>query len=190
MSGSIYFDTLKLGFENKNGISLNEVVERLNIDFSDITFETNFTIWFYSNFYNSKLESLIVGQVTAINSDYRINERNIETKVRKYNTEKSYIKGDAVNKYIDYLELEQTRKSSRMAFKFSIASIIIATLSIITPIIFVHNPRPPYEVIITNDRNKTTNGKFDNSINCKSGIKDMNNNKTDSTDTLDAINPK
>ncbi|MCX6220823.1 MAG: hypothetical protein NTZ69_07525 [Bacteroidia bacterium] len=190
MSKSIYFETLRLGFENTNGISFNEVVERLNIDLSNITFETNYAIWFYSNFYNGNIESLIVAQGIATNSDFRINERNLETRVRKHNSEKSFIKGDAINKYIDFLELERTRKSSTTATVISLISVAIAISSIVIPIMYNHNPQPPYEVIITNDRNNTANSKFDNSLDCKSGFKDVNNNKTGSTDTLDVVKPK
>jgi len=65
----------------------------LNIDLSDIGFEVNFSIWFYSNFYNSSVERLIVGQVTASNYDYGINPRNVRDKVKPHNDKKCFIKG-------------------------------------------------------------------------------------------------
>lgn len=43
---NIYIQTLKLGFDNPEGISFNEVVEKLNIDLSDNSFKLNFTTWF------------------------------------------------------------------------------------------------------------------------------------------------
>jgi hypothetical protein len=189
MSDSVYLETLRLGFENPNGISFNQIVKELNIDLSDISFRTNYTIWFYSSFYNRGTERLATGNRIAINTSYKISEHNIN-EIEKHNDTKSYIKGDAINKYIDFLELERTRKSSTTATIISLISVAIAISSIVLPFVYDHNPKPPYEVIITNDRNNTTNSKFDNSLDCKSGIKDMHNNKTNGTDTLDVINPK
>lgn len=187
---NIYINSLRTGFYNSSkGISFDEVVAELNIDLSDISFKLNYTTWFYSNFYHPNVEKYVIGSQNNPTSSYRIKIDTIDI-ISKNNNTKSYIKGDAVNKYIDFLELDRTRKSSRMAFWLSIASIIIAITSVVIPIIFIHNPKPPYEVIITNDRNNTTNGKFDNSLDCKSGITDTNNYETSSTDTLDVINLK
>ncbi len=148
MNDNIYIKTLEIGMKQKEGVSFNQIVTQLNIDLTEINFEVNFSIWFYSNFYNSSVEKLIIGQVTASNSDYRINPRNIEEKVRPHNDKKSFIKGDAVNKYIDYLELERTRKSSRTAKIFSIISIILASAAVIVPIILTKSTESPQKVII------------------------------------------
>nr|WP_319510358.1 hypothetical protein [uncultured Draconibacterium sp.] len=129
---NIYIQTLKLGFENPEGISFNEVVEQLDIDLSDKSFKINYTHWFYSNFYNDNTERFAVGNKTAVNSDYRISATTI-TQISHSNHLKSFIKGDAVNKYIDYLELERTRESSRQASLFATGSLIIAILAVMLP---------------------------------------------------------
>lgn len=184
MKDSIYIKTLELGFEKNEGISFNETVEILNIDLSNIGFEVNYTIWFYSNFYNSRVEDLVIAERTAINSDYRISKRTIEKKVRPNNNDKSFIKGDALNKYIDYLELKGTRKSSKIAIWFSSASLLIAIISIVAPIIFPHYFKPTCEVKITHERNKTTECKTNDSADFKLAKEKMTNAKRDSTSKL------
>ncbi len=61
----------------------------------------------------------------------------------------SFIKGDAINKYIDYLELERTRKSSKQASIYSTVSIILAFIAILISLVL--NPKQPYEVKIIED---------------------------------------
>jgi hypothetical protein len=164
MNDNIYIKTLEIGMKQNEGVSFNEIVKRLNINLSDIDFEVNLSIWFYSNFYNSSVESLIVGQLTASNSDYRINPRNLKDKVRPHNDKKSFIKGDAVNKYIDYLELDRTRKSSRTAKVFSILSIILASIAVIVPVIMNRPFESPQKVIIVNpNQNKPQIYRIQNS---------------------------
>lgn len=187
MKSSIYTETLRIGFENSaTGISFNEIVKRLDIDLSDSSFKVNYTIWFYLNFYNSENEKF--------ENDYKITAIQLNTiglqEIERitFNGEKSYIKGDAINKYIDFVELQNARKSSRIATFISISSVAIAISSIVIQIVLSNNNKPPYEVIITNDRNNTTSSKFENSLDFKSGIKNMDNNQTDSHNNLDKIN--
>ncbi|NQU85153.1 MAG: hypothetical protein HQ541_05270 [Mariniphaga sp.] len=145
---NIYIQTLKLGFENPDGISLNEAVSKLNIDLSNSNFKVNYTIWFYSNFYHPVVEGYVIGSRVIKGANNRISKTTIET-VSNSNSDKSFIKGDAVNKYIDYLELERTRKNSRTAAIYSTISIVIATIAIIISVAL--SPKQPYEVKIVDD---------------------------------------
>nr|WP_320020904.1 hypothetical protein [uncultured Draconibacterium sp.] len=130
---NIYIQTLKLGFENPEGISFNEVVEKLNIDLSNTDFRLNYTIWFYSTFYNYHYEFHLFGNKGAKHiSTHRLSIDNMEI-LAEHNNQKSYMKGDAVNKYIDYLELERTRESSKQATLFATGSLIIAILAVLMP---------------------------------------------------------
>ena len=193
MKNSVYLETLRLGYENSsNGISFNDIVKELNIDLSDNSFYGNYVFWFYSNFFNKLNETPCVMEDRITSShydDYLINSE----KVKRFNAEKSYIKGDAINKYIDFVELQDARKSSRIATRISLISVAIAIVSIIVSALHPKNPKPPYEVIITNDRNNPANGKLNHSIDCKFGINEkdkMNNNQTNNSDILHTINPK
>ena len=129
---NIYIQTLKLGFENPEGISFNEVVEKLGINLSDEVFKLNFTSWFYDNFYNTRAERYVVGSKVAVNRSYAISKTTIN-EILTFSDEKSFIKGDAVNKYIDYLELERTREYSKQASLFATGSLIIAILAVLLP---------------------------------------------------------
>ena len=131
MKDNIYIKSLKLGFERNSGISFNELIKKLNINFENDDQKANFIIWFYSNFYNEKGERYVTAHFVAASSSYKIQDKL--SRFESINGNKAFIKGDALNKYIDYLELERTRKSSRRASWFSLISIIVATLGILVP---------------------------------------------------------
>ena len=129
---NIYIQTLKLGFENREGISFNEVVRQLNIDLSNTNFKVNYTAWFYENFYNFSAETYVVGNRVERSYNLRISHQTLN-QFEVFNQQTSHIKGDAVNKYIDYLELERTRESSKQASLFATGSLIIAILAVMLP---------------------------------------------------------
>lgn len=133
---NIYIQTLKLGFDNPDGISLNEVVEKLNIDLSNESKKYSFTTWFYTNFFNSRTEQFQQDALTMSGYWESPHLKDMES----INSELSYLKGDAVNKYIDFKELEITRESSKQASYFATGSIFIAILAVIFPYIFKPNP--------------------------------------------------
>lgn len=126
---SIYIKTLKLGFENPGGISLDDIVKKLNIKLSDNSFKFNYTLWFYSNFYNPKTESYVIATNTQSTSPKRLTPDNM-TKFTENNKSKSYIKGDAINKYIDYVELSLARSNSIKASQSASKSLKIANRSL------------------------------------------------------------
>lgn len=134
MKENIYIKSLKLGFERNSGISFNELTEELNINFENYDQKSNFIIWFYSNFYNEKGERYVTAHFVAANSSYKIQDKLSE--FNTINENKAFIKGDALNKYIDYLELERTRKSSRRASFFSLIAIIVTAIGILIPYLF------------------------------------------------------
>ena len=187
ITDNIYIKTLKLGVDNSDGISFNEIIDKLNINISDDSFKLNFTIWFYSNFHNQNIERYVVG-LNFPNSDSRISSKTID-EISNHYDEKCFIRGDAVNKYIDYLELERTRKSSKNAVIIASFSFLIAIASIIIPIKFPQYPSPPYDVIITNDRNQTTEEELDNTTKFKFREEDMGKEQTDSNSVLNTKNP-
>ncbi len=157
MKENIYIKALEIGFKNEtSGISFNEVVKELEIEenLKDTPFKVNFLLWFYTNFYCcSVVEKLAMNSATGgnfLDAVYRISEESI-TKLDKYSSTKSFIKGEATQKYIDYLELKEARESSQIAKKISYASIFIAICSIIvSPIVSNYLSESPTPVIVTN----------------------------------------
>nr|WP_319571440.1 hypothetical protein [uncultured Draconibacterium sp.] len=130
---NIYIQTLKLGFENPEGISLNEVAKELCIDIDKMTpFNFQYATWFYDNFYNSNYESHKSGELRIMGYSLGLHSGTYNSLLEAHQ-QKSYIKGDAVNKYIDYLELERTRESSKQATLFATGSLIIAILAVLMP---------------------------------------------------------
>jgi len=159
MKDNIYIKALEIGFKNQmTGISFDEVVKELGIekDFISLVFKSNFTIWFYTNFFNPKGEANVKFNNSGTHT-YIINPDTLRD-LDKCKSEKSFIKGDAIYKYIDYVELRDTRRSSRTARIFSVISIIIASIAIITPyVISVVKPESPKQVIVTENRDKVDN---------------------------------
>ena len=130
---NIYIQTLKLGFENPEGITLREIAKRLNIDIhKNSDFNLQYIIWFYENFYNYNYEIFVSEGIKKEGISYRITPGQYY-ELNNARTLKSYLKGDAVNKYIDYLELERTRESSKQASFFATGSIFIAIMALILP---------------------------------------------------------
>jgi len=148
MKYNMYIQSLKMGYEKGNeGVSLNQVTKELGITFPDDASKVNYVIWFYTNFYQSDMEPRISPKGIML----RLTPNNVQD-IQEKNDLKSYIKGEALNKYIDYLELERTRKSARNASWFSSISIIIAALSIILPVRFPHTFKPNNTEIKANER--------------------------------------
>ncbi|WP_156113360.1 hypothetical protein [Wocania ichthyoenteri] len=176
--------TLEMGYNsNEKGISFDEVVEKLKIDISNEDFEINFVIWFYSNFYNNKVEPKILGLNTASNSNYYLNKITYRD-YKQYNASKSYIKGDALNRYI----VKRTRRSSMNATYLAFASLFIALLSIVIPIVFPNYFKPQPNEIVPEYRNESQQHEQTNSPDAEAGTKDMHNSQTDTATKLDSIN--
>ncbi|MBN1187075.1 MAG: hypothetical protein JXB49_32655 [Bacteroidales bacterium] len=149
---SFHFDILKLGYtKGTRGIVFNEVKKELNIKFPSKDSELNFLIWFYSNFYNKYAEKIIVNHTQSGNPVLQTKPDYLD-KFDSANSSESYLRGESLAKYVDYLELVDTRKSSNQARVFSVISIGLATLAIVVPLIVNNIPQPPFEVVINNPK--------------------------------------
>lgn len=186
---------MELGYEySETGISFEEMVDNLNIDLSIDAFKINYIIWFYSNFYNEIAEEQIINHKN--HPTLRIQEGTL-FKFKNCHNEKSFIKGDTINKYVDYLELERTReasvkadKNSKKAFWFSIISIIVAIISVIIQSLSGTIPKPPYDVIITNQRDSTQKSVCNKTIQLHFRNDSLNASKNDTARHLKKINNK
>ncbi|WP_461642540.1 hypothetical protein [Labilibaculum euxinus] len=154
MKKNIYIRALEIGFANElNGISFNEVVTKLGIEekIKDLAFKSNFTIWFYTNFYHPDAEGNVLAS-KAGTSGHIISPHTIK-QLEYCEDKKSFIKGEATKDYNDYLELKEARESSQIAKKFAYASIFIAICSIIvSPIVSNYLSESPTPVIVTENR--------------------------------------
>ena len=173
--------TLEMGYRaGDKGLSFNETVEKLGIDLSDENFEINYVIWFYSNFYNPRFEPLILALSTATNSSYYLNKTTYKN-VKNFNSSPSYLKGDALNKYIDFLELKRTRRASRNATYLAFGSMLVALMSIITPIIYPKYIEPKIDEIESQKRNESKEHKKNDSLEAEPRTKQMNNSQANTT---------
>jgi len=172
MKDNIYIKALEIGLRNEtNDITFNEVVKQIGIGKSikDEIFKTSFIIWFYTNFYNPDGESSLKYENGS--SQYITPDRLHE--LEEFEDKKSFIKGDAIQKYIDYLELKESRESSQIAKKISYFSIGIAIASIfLSPFLSRITPESPKQVIVIENRDKANDAailerltKIDSTIN-------------------------
>ncbi|PKV50279.1 hypothetical protein ATE84_2334 [Aquimarina sp. MAR_2010_214] len=132
MKKNIFIKALEIGYNNPKGISYNKTKENLNYKFDSDLEEFNFKLWFYHNFFNDKTEPKIISHKNSSNPGYQITFSS-RHQLEPFDNDLSFLKGEALNKYIDFLELERTRKSSRKASWFSLIAIIFAAIGIIVP---------------------------------------------------------
>ena len=190
MKNNIYLKSLEIGYNNLNGISFNDLKKQLNNPvLKDYNFHFYFMLWFYNNFYNALTEGDIKENNLTPSRHSNI-QNSTKNPLLKANDSKSFVRGDSVNKYIDYLELERTRKSASTARNFSIASIVIASLAVIVPFIPLNYFKPPPDVIITNNRYDTTKSKIKDSDSLKLTVENMNKHKSPRTNNLKKVSPK
>jgi hypothetical protein len=179
MNNNIYLKSLEIGYNNIDGVSFNKLVEKVN----NPLFKNNekllfhFNIWFYTNFYNENAYSDVLLHNTFANHSGKIIFSDKE-RITKYNNELSFIKGDSISKYIEYVELKEARKSSKNAFRISILSLAIACASVVIPIIIANNQKPLVNKPQTEKRNSTTNSKNKDSIKTEFTIDSVINKKT------------
>jgi hypothetical protein len=191
MKSNIYIKSLEIGYKKLDGVSFNELINIIN----NHNLNSNkkllfyFNIWFYNNFHNENAEPTIIRHNTSSNVSAQLTFKDW-TFLERYNDEKSYIKGDSVSKYIDYLELRESRISSSRAFKISIISVIIACLSVIAQVIFSNNFPPSKNIKKSENRNKTFESKFDNSDSLKLRKSKMDKTEYKRSYRLNNENPK
>jgi len=182
IENSIYMKVLELGYNSgEKGVSFDNVVKKLNIDLSNSDFEINLVVWFYTNFYHEKYEPKILGLVTATATHSYLNKRTYRD-LKQHNDEESYIKGDALNKYIDFLELQRTRKASINATIISLISVIIAISSIIIPRIFPNDKKPMQNIYNSYYGDEATEHKNKDTLNIESTKKNMIKSENDTSD--------
>lgn len=120
---NIYIRALKIGADSLDeGISYNDIIEKLGIKERTGTFKNNFRFWFYSNFYHDNTQ------------------RNLDNRrlffPDELDSKKSILLGEAFINYLDYVELKEARQSAKTAKRYAIIAIWIAIVSIIAQTLF------------------------------------------------------
>ena len=121
---NIYIASYELGASNMSkGISFNELCGKLKNEYTELNddeFRKHFEIWFYSNFYVNDAYMVCRKPNKDLFSYFgRTDCKNIE----------GFLSGEAYQKYLEYKELEQARKSSRTANWFAVAAILLSFVS-------------------------------------------------------------
>lgn len=175
LNDNIYIKTLKLGFENPFGITLKQVIENAKLsnrlDYTNnhnVEFKLTFLLWFYTNFHSRQINSIT--NIANI-------KNNINGTISKEINKTAIINGDAVNKYIDYVELSDARKSSRKATNIAYTSIAIASISIIVQFIPLKDSPPSNLIEITHKLNSGAEGEFQDSTCCEFAKEKMSDSK-------------
>jgi hypothetical protein len=172
---SIFIKILELGYNStEKGLSFDEAIKHLDIDLSNKIFEINLVVWFYSNFYNQHFEPKVLGLNSTISTKLLLNTHTYKD-LKQYNSTTSFMKGDALNKYIDYLELRNARVNSlnasnysKKAIRISIYSLIIASIATLFQVIFgftnKQNDNASNNIVNTYYRNETKQISLDSVV--------------------------
>lgn len=183
MRDNIFITSLKKGYDNSDdGISLKKIASDLGIDLSpnsDIAFRVNYCKWFFENFQTESSSNL--------SKDSYKRDRIKET-IDIFGKHNAFLKGESLNKYIDYLELKEARESSKIATIISLVSLLLVVISIILPFIIPNNSTPTKQIIVTNNWYQHAKSELKYSTDTEFTNKNMNNTKRNICGKLDSIN--
>ncbi len=128
LNDNIYIKTLKLGFENPYNVTLKQVIDNAELNEKldssneyNLEFKLTFLLWFYSNFHSKSIRSI---------TDIANIKNNVNEAIKRELDKTAIITGDAVNKYIDYLELKQAREDSASSKVISGKAQLVAYISL------------------------------------------------------------
>jgi hypothetical protein len=154
---------LEIGYKNVEELSFNDLVVLINNQsLKEELLLFHFNIWFYTNYNNENTSGSVLLHNTFANHAGKITFRDKE-KITQYNDEISFITGDSISKYIEYIALKKARKSSNSGFALSIFSFFVATASLVIPFIIENNNKPIENVEKSKKRNCTTESESNNS---------------------------
>jgi len=126
---NIYLQSLKIGIDNlEKGISFNQLQSELirqNIWIKERSFEWYFLYWFFDNFYCIEVQKRKDENKSL---DYTLYEQQRITPC--------FIKGESMMQYIDFIELQEARASSKNARKLAMFAISISIISFIASVLF------------------------------------------------------
>lgn len=172
-----YIKAMEIGLESeKDGISYFDLLKQLNqslgYKFESYGSEASFISWFLQNFSdgggkaqnkyieNNKIWYWKLNQGEEFAEEYKPHARAIKT----YFEKKYWLDGQAAKQYLDYQELQESRKMAASAKKQSNISIIIATMALLASsglgiYSIATTPKMPYHVNVVEDKN--TSQKLD-----------------------------
>ncbi|MGS2738773.1 hypothetical protein [Sinomicrobium sp. M5D2P17] len=131
-----YIKAMEIGNAyEKEGITYYELKDKLRIEF-DVNSETTFVKWFMK-YFDTAIDYTIR---TPINTSY-LNELTYQFILKNHNCEgrfqiiqktlesKSFLTGEASKQYLEYIELKESRESSKLAIEKAEESIKLAKKS-------------------------------------------------------------
>ena len=122
-SKSLYIEVLRLGVKNQNeGISFNEVKDHINKSrFKTDGIQGYLCLWFYLNFYHPQRTRSARGTVEVNNPFHDFGNGQTDK-----DDDKCILMADGYMQYMEWVELEQARISSRRAMYVAITAISIS----------------------------------------------------------------
>ncbi|VAW29463.1 hypothetical protein MNBD_BACTEROID06-1681 [hydrothermal vent metagenome] len=158
MDKNIHILSLRYGYEHQTGFNYKDLKELLvNIHKIEFTFELEFAfrIWFSQAFFNPNVEDDVnhrkLNPSSGFNNLYRNNLLPFDNSTNNIEGTTSFITGDSIIQYLDYLELKEARSNSITAKKYASVSIVIACLAIVIPIISAFFFPPSVQIIKPHD---------------------------------------
>ncbi len=161
MQKDLYVKILEFGDKNPEGFSYNQLLNKCNIEDSEIDIVDKY---FYNAYHNpmksAKGDSPLETPFFLLNAPARVEEEHKDKGI------KYILTMEAKFKYIDYLELTEAMKNAKIATRIAIASILITlVVSIFT--IFFNKVEIKKPIVILNNNEesvKSINQKLDTLI--------------------------
>lgn len=176
-----YIKAMQIGLAHeKDGISYHELLTKLETmlgEKMDSGAEKTFVVWFVENFTADNRKGN--NQTILGNFNKYINIRNAKEDkgklehseylmVKKLLSKRHWLDGATAKQYLDYQELQDSRKAAIQAKKQSNVSIAIAIFALLVStgfgiISLSNSPKPPYDVRVIDDISRTRQLEQDNS---------------------------
>ncbi|MFD2589087.1 hypothetical protein ACFSQJ_19335 [Croceitalea marina] len=164
---NVYIKSMEIGFNNPNGIKYFDLKKRIEETTSikfDSSLESTFIKWIGESFESTFDDKNQLNAIISNSQPYIRFREGVDIIYKNAYDDFSFrswvIKGATVKQYLDYLELQESRKAAIQAKKQSNLSIWIAIgaiiISTILGVISILNspkpPQPPYDMKIIEDK--------------------------------------
>lgn len=147
---------MEIGYKSNEGITYNElkfqIEKSLDIEVKG-ELEYVFVDWFFDsfksrNFGGQTKRGLMTSILNYTRGTYGIHNHH-KNVVEQYFGYTYFMNGTTIKHYLDYLELKESRVTSKRAFYISIVSILIALISVY---LATNSAKPPFDVNIIGDK--------------------------------------
>ena len=165
METNIYIQAMEIGYSHHEGITykrLKKILQLKKLGPIEGRREYTFIKWFIKNFDAPLMPiqgSELMKRYYNVFIENQGDKKNLQA-YRDFSNKTYFLKGKAVKKYLDYLELKETRQQAKDAQRASIVAIGIAIITLVLSIYFSAPAPPPDFYVNSLEKPKPENEIF------------------------------